>query len=190
MSWSNSTHAHSKEKNNYLLYTQKPWRTFSFCFLQANRVRYISVPCYLRKRTSHSTKSEMDIKIKKATGAIPDKAAAFFGFVCSSPDALLFFLCTFQRFFFCLIRVRLPTALPLIRASLSLVCHLLWREFLWSGLSRRLWARGHWHSLDRPKERDTRLATLSISDTHSLLRSSNKVTVSENEGRQWWVSTM
>lgn len=178
---------HTIKKKNlwffcHLLYTQKPLRTFSF--LQTNRVRYISSdPCYLRKRTSQWSKSEMDIKIKKACSLLSASSAL-------RQILFYFFLCTFLHFFFCLIRVRVPTALPLIRASLSLVGRLLWREFLWSVLSRRLWACGHWHSLDRPKERDPWLATLSISDTHSLLRSSYKVTVSENEGRQWWVSTM
>lgn len=132
----------------------------------------------------------MDIKIKTGNRSDPRKGCSLLLFSSALRQILFyFFLCAFLCCIFCLIRVRLPTALPLIRASLSFVGCLLWREVLWSVLNWRLWACGHWHGLDRPKEKDPWLATLWFSDTYSLLRSSYKVPVSENEGRQWWLST-
>lgn len=133
---------------SFTLYSRKPLRTFSI--LQTNRIRYTSSDrCNSRKPTSQWTKSEINM------GVIPEKAAAFclFPLLLARFSFIFFFLCTFHALFLLSYQSTTPHCPSSHQSCLSPIGCLLWREFLWSGLSRRLWACGHWHSLDRPKER-------------------------------------
>lgn len=148
---------HSKEKKSrdfsaiYTLYCKKPLRTYSI--LQTNRVRCISSDhCYLRKATSGWTKSEINIKIKTGHRSDPRKGCSLLSVSTALCQILLyFFFALFMRFFLLSYQRTTPHCPSSHQSSLSPIGHLLWREFLWSSLSRRLWACGHWHSLDRPK---------------------------------------
>lgn len=131
------------------------------------------------------------LRSKQARGVIPKKAAAFclFPLLCAR-ISFIFSLCTFHVLFLLSYQSMTPHCPSSHQSCLSPIGRLLWREFLWSGLSRRLWACGHWHSLDRPKERPRdwpRSGFLTLTHYWGPQMSKN-VTYSENEGRRWWVS--
>lgn len=198
MSWSNSAHAHSKEKKkseiflSFTLYSKKPLKTFSI--LQTNRIRYTSSDCcYSRKPTSQWTKSEINIKIKTGHRSDPRKGCSLLSVSTALGQILFFFffLCTFHALFLLSYQSTTPHCPSSHQSCLSSIGCLLWREFLWSGLNRTLWACGHWHSLDRPKERAhdwPRSGFLTLTHYWGPHMSKN-VTSSENEGRRWWVSS-
>lgn len=181
-----------KEKNFFSVtsYSKKPLRTFSI--LQTNRIRYISSDrCNSRNPNSQWTKSEMDINIKTGNRSDPKKGCRLLSVSTALRQILFyFFLWTFHALFLLSYQSMTPHCPSSHQSCLSPIGRLLWREFLWSGLSRRLWACGHWHSLDRPKERACdwpRSGFLTLTHFWGPQMSKN-VTYSENEGRRRWVS--